>query len=836
MLKKSVFYVILSGLITSGAVIGWSKPAPEPAHQEEVAAQKDVKPLNPAIHKVDPAIHKAVLDAFDASSDMAEALKKVSEDERVKNLLAAPSEKKIRLVTPDTPPIITDQNVESAAPKTADVLAILNEQDKTAESYAFVDIAGNRIIQTSNAEKTADILSILAGTLEENNYLFHTDGQKINKLYWHCLDSSRNHCLVADMPVGFGIQENSLCDAAISELLVCGGKNVDLFGTNCPAENAAQISAIRDALKQQTADRGSFEINGNSADEPARKFNFAKTAMYGCDIYSVHETGANDEETESESELESETVVPDNKKSWHGLVAIGGAALAGILMILLGLVCVRRKDDESSDNDDSDKNYDALHRECAQARKERDTALSDNRELTKRVTQLETEVGEGEERNRQLNSQLEYARSQYKQEQLQRMNLAEENRRLEEELTKNKPSLSPAGDKQPKTENTDAKKADDNRVTAPVETHQIKDEAKVSDKDSDQVNNRVTVQTEKPSIEQLAAGASNDFFDSIPEDGWNEIEDSFDALFAPKKDVSLTSLVKDELPTEESGGFSGFFETIKENRRRDETATAPRHIDTQTILKPVEDASEKAEGTKQKRQLPTLRSVSPLSSGPSSLKSTTLNGLSVAKAFLEDPGLADNKMTAEEKKASDEKKTLEVKKTVDEKKTLEVKKVSDEKKTVEALDKVENKQDSEVKNSSSSNKGMDENSLLNALKRRVKDVSELDNNASEKSSTKSTGSFEYSHGLSKSGVFSVTGSRVDIDPFSDKKQFKAVYESYVAELKKIGEPTDKFTMEQFVSKLARQKNDLIKNGGYKNVFFTVGSKDGKPVINAVTQK
>jgi hypothetical protein len=124
--------------------------------------------------------------------------------------------------------------------------------------------------------------------------------------------------------------------------------------------------------------------------------------------------------------------------------------------------------------------------------------------------------------------------------------------------------------------------------------------------------------------------------------------------------------------------------------------------------------------------------------------------------------------------------------------------------------------------------GMDENSLLDALKRRAKDVSEID-------STSADGSLEYNRGLSRSGVFSVTGSRVDIDPLSDSEYFKALYTEFSELQKKCGDTTE-MTLEQFVSKLARKKEAILQSRNWKNVRFVVYEKDGKASVMAKPQK
>ena len=134
-------------------------------------------------------------------------------------------------------------------------------------------------------------------------------------------------------------------------------------------------------------------------------------------------------------------------------------------------------------------------------------------------------------------------------------------------------------------------------------------------------------------------------------------------------------------------------------------------------------------------------------------------------------------------------------------------------------------------------KSVDDNSLYEALKRRAKDVSQMDMpNAGNNNKPKQSGAFDFNRGLSKSGVFSLTGSRVDIDPLSETEYFKALYDKYIQTQKECGEVTDKFTLEQFVSRLAREKDRLMKTYKCKNVRFSVYVKDGKASLKATPQK
>ena len=82
----------------------------------------------------------------------------------------------------------------------------------------------------------------------------------------------------------------------------------------------------------------------------------------------------------------------------------------------------------------------------------------------------------------------------------------------------------------------------------------------------------------------------------------------------------------------------------------------------------------------------------------------------------------------------------------------------------------------------------------------------------------------------------MTGSRVDIDPLSDNEYFKSLYEKYIELQKQCGESTNKFTQEQFVSRLAREKERLIKTYNCRTVRFTVYVKEGKASLKATPQK
>ena len=90
--------------------------------------------------------------------------------------------------------------------------------------------------------------------------------------------------------------------------------------------------------------------------------------------------------------------------------------------------------------------------------------------------------------------------------------------------------------------------------------------------------------------------------------------------------------------------------------------------------------------------------------------------------------------------------------------------------------------------------------------------------------------------VSQSGLFSRTGSRVDIDPTNDSEYFKSLYEDFVETKKRCGESVDKITLERFVNRLARNKAQLLERYNCRTVRFQVYVKEGKAALKATPVK
>lgn len=345
---------------------------------------------------------------------------------------------------------------------------------------------------------------------------------------------------------------------------------------------------------------------------------------------------------------------------------------------------------------------------------------------------------------------------------------------------------------------------------------------------------------------------SKNIFDAMTDDGWDEIADSFDSIIAPSKtvqggakspfdllegiegDVKRGVEARVDDANEESGfGMTGFLNAIKTERRQGGVA-GNSHVDTETRLKSVQE-------------LPKLSSIPKISTvnRAASSKTPTSPGTAPTPKGLSSLSNATKAPVSSELPKVRAKKTLSGIASVAGPNvgaapvpSLLERQVAPSARDLAMRNPSEKKEESFKPAPSWSGKSVqdaasvDNNTLYDALKRRAKDVSQMN----LPSAPSASGDFEFNRGLSKSGVFSLTGSRVDIDPMSDNECFKQLYTQYIETQKQCGEDTNKFTLEQFVSRLAREKDRLVKRYNCKNVKFSVYIKDGKTSLKATPQK
>ncbi len=816
--KKSIFYIILSGIMTAGAVLGWSSQCSEQAPEIQ---NVEIQSSENAVAQAEPTANvlggpSDLLNALSQEDkDLLQIFQTMTEDERISANDSPVVAKKIRLVTPTVTPVLGElQNVET--PEKVDVIGLMQENDilKSAKTLAFVDLAAQNAIASSNDEQAAGILSALKDQTGVSGVVLHIRENTLERLVYRCLDDSRERCLAGSFGTSIKLNDDARCNARHS-LISCGDDVLDMGAvldtTGCAQDEKFQT--VRDAVVA-SKESGSIEADG-------QKWQVFKSTLNGCDVLYVTGVAADtpvesdgewDLSDEPDVQLDLPVSVANESSSLFTPKSIGLASAAGLIMILLGIVCVRRKE-ESIQSDKANAKLEAekssngkteeLKRECKKVTDERDALAREKQDLDKTLERLQLEAKDAETRYHQLAEQLDFAKTAFKQEQLQRMSLAEDNRRLEDALAASNQDRTNIGNpvsfaKHPSTSNL------------PLTEQRSSNDKKTEELQNVDIN-RVTAPAVLSSVvDATKQQQSQAFFDSLTDEGWDEIEDSFDAIFSNSK-TNLSSVKENsDIANDQMFGVTNLLSGLGDSDTRVKTKSNDKdpHVSTETSLKPVIDSAKQP-------LLPTLKPKNQENAGllptfspvTNNDKGMTLNGLSTIKK----PELLEKKLPL----------------SASEMATRNSEEGSGSFRPSPSWTGKNVIQD----------KGMDENSLLNALKRRAKDVSEIDAGAGTKEKSaglrqKTSGAFEYNRGLSKSGVFSVTGSRVDIDPLSDTEYFKSLYEKYIETQRACGESTDKFTMEQFVSRLAREKAELMRKYKCKNVAFTVSVKGGKASLKA----
>lgn len=816
-------YVILSGIITSIAVLGWcritseNQPVAGTVPQDVQVSEQEQLPQIMDINEEQPQENQVVswiaLDELNETISAAITqdhgnkigdLVQIALSDSVQNLSNnSGSVPVIQLATPDVLPKIGEDNADAPAPVSPKELFDVFKQDervKTAKNLAVIDIAHGTVLEATNPQSVSSLMERISE--EGDGWSLYTDNGIYKRVTWHCMDDSMTLCLMSDDVVQAKISDDQICAAAQQVNLMVAGNKVDskaLMG----AENCSQINVNRvseSLLTGLSEEKGQLDVEGKS-------FGYAKTVLEeGLELISILPP---EEEIQPETKVVNKPVVqpspeikqvqttnPDNETRIYGftLKEIGLAAGAGILVMIVGFLATRRrKENEPSQEAEDDK-----------------TKLPAGTE-TKDVKSLKTETTEPEKISSSKDSEEKSSEStednkisepsasttaeppaKHSEEDIQELNkddvqeLAQEVQEINEEEVQH-------------VDNDEVQHVEDEEVQELDEDLDAVLDAAISGehpKKEAQDVNRVTAQAVEKVEELAAKDGANAFFEALDDDNWDEIADSFDAIMLPgqknienvslkpmapvvpevkNNSTSLGSVFESDSDGESSFGMSGFLSAIKKTDMRNGEGESASH--TETNLKPV------GHDTPKINSMPSVGPVlSSLKGGikvADDIRGTTMSGIAP-------------RMTMPMAQAIKPQAVPELQ-----------------------------------------GGNMDQNSLYDALKRRARDVSEM---SSQQSNINTSGAFEYNRGLSKSGVFSVTGSRVDIDPSSDNEYFKSLYDKFLETQAECGESADKLTLEQFVSRLAREKDNLMKRYNCKNVKFSVYVKDGKASIKAIPQK
>lgn len=795
-----VIFVIIAGIITSVAILQ--------GYPEENTTPQVAQPSQETTQNF--GTHDAVFIAMNNVDAMqARQLAKIAAENKVWDL--PQTDVHVTRITPENPPTIAGNSPKPPAKATSslDVLAPVACL-KSMQAVVIADIKNGKILEGETSEATKRILQKVRNAAQSPNGSVRLidEGDRILLASWDCTDDSLEKCLLVNGEKPIPLDDKFKCEAARQTLLVCDNAMPDtarLFTADASCRSPFDRNRVAQILAQSEESSGHFTL-----DEKSYRFKKATTDSH-CALTTV-----------VPEQIVSPQEPPLGLRQYPifaVLLAIGG----GIVVALLGLILTRRrKDDEASvsaKSEEDAKQIGYLKRKLEALNGDLKRAKDDVEAKQKRLNRMDEEADISRQEISQLKEQLDFARSAFKKEQIMRMSLAEENTRLEDAVAAVSPCTVVDSPVNYATANDDSHPQKQARFnTVKPKLNEEKARTATQSENGDNVSTRITKNAESPmnAVQENAPHEDyKNFFDAITDDGWDEIAESFDSIMLPTKTENGdtpkstfdllehdSDLMRSQSSEDSEFGMTNFLNEVKQKRAVSAQSSAPRY-DTETHLKPAVEYPKLSPLSKTN----TSDKPAPLltEKRTSSLKSTTLNGVASFSASIQ-PSILERQIAPSSP-------DLAMRTPNDKKEDSFKPAPSWSGKSI---------QDSAV----------DNHTLYDALKRRAKDVSQMNLPAAPNPS----GDFEFNRSLSRSGVFSLTGSRVDIDPLSDNECFKKLYAQYVEAQKQCGENTDKFTLEQFVSRLAREKARLMQNYKCKNVNFSVYIKDGKASLKATPQK
>lgn len=820
-----IVYIVLSAILAMIAV--WSSlsaesrqdtPRPPCMPSSDMLIEPEQAPI-----ELDDAFgtHSALMDALQQFENASlEALGKALLPEA----LTAKPPIHVVLLTPETAPTL-----EPSWGGENDPFATLLQTLLQTEAFAGVSVAAlfdpstGQVLASNHPEKAADILKKIADAkpLSAKGIWGHDAQNDWMLASWHCVEKDgKKLCLLADQPGIVSLPDAMRCMAAQQSHVVCDQKPIDtvrlLEASDCSLDESYYL--VAEALDKQQAFSGSLTLGSRIYDY---KTEMTDSECRVTTVLARPSSGVNPTAQPEIAQQPTQAMQPTHEaylksQQRNALFALG----AGILFALLGAVCTRRrkpneaavaeekhlknkkissdkttntdipsdnstqKPNGSSDTANAVEPSDTAHDDLSEASNERhhaaDTAQtpveSDN------PTPQQSNSAQPQATTTELKTDLGDARS---------------------EETPQSPSDA-LDTQEMATSDVDAADETDD-AQAPFHTFNFTNttsapETSAFDDDLIKATQSVTKDTRNAEtdgkIEKDDLSLVKAVFDD--EVSWDEIAKSFDSILMTDEELKKQGEVLSELPKLD---FSK-----AELAEMDKIELPPSPSNT----KPLSDADERMTSGKPQQDAPrrTQIGLSPIDEPApkereqeppksSAFHSTTLSGLTA---------------------------------TARRPRTLEQSPLP---KAIASAPTQADKSNERSHRTPSLSKSLDNDALYDALRRHAKDFSQTNMPASKQTADSA---FDFDRRLSKSGIFSITGSRVDIAPVNDHAQYKKLYDEYIELSLQCGEPTDKFTLEQFVSRLAREKERLMRAYQCSNVRFSVRIKAGKPSLKATPIK
>lgn len=843
MLKRN-FYILLSSVVAVVAVLGWIGPHGDGfngfGNASDVTGQAVVELGSEA---------EAASDLYEAADrSVLLTLSELSKNASLEAYLSAdsPTLTHIRLFGPETAPkldtstIVVDKLAQGRAALSS---LAASESLAKAKLIAIVDIDTGEVLVSSDVTLAERVLMKLrTQERESGDILYQLDEGSLMQVAWHCVGVDKSRCLLSVLDARIAVEGELACRltgplyALDCDALSGDGAIIDttdaFLTSGCPQNVSAMHPELRSAAFREAAN--SAENVGQFVLE-AQRFNYKKQVVnHGCTLIAMS-VGEDKAAKAAAMPVSPTTATPTHASApqVQGLYSprvILMAVFIGLFMGILGLLLLRapRPKPSKIESPEQEEQKQALERALSENNR---IALERDR-LKVQVLELKGQVLGLEDKNTRLHNEMRQIEARC------------------QELENDKLQLLEALSERPKPTTTDSLKQarlDDDASALPrvslidldqnpeshgkydVITSRQTEELPVVNlddillKEEDHQPDLPTSELNSSDIAAVISSEHPSIHDYFPDDAWDEIAASFDAIITDNKTGLRASPPPPELdfldneanPEASVFGMTNFLESVRESDQRvtqdrvTQTKSSETPIGLHSLKSPQKFSSIPQKGI----AATTSKGLPKLPTAPASARSF---GSRAGDSNLPQmPGSGLNKQATSERQITETAADLATKKP----------------------SPGENAgfkpAPSWTGQRAQDNVGMDQNSLLDALKRRTKDVSEIQNAVTDPSKPQA---FEYNRALSKSGVFSMTGSRVDINPNSDTETFKSLYDRFVESQRETGETSDRFTLEQFVNRLAREKEQLLKAYKCKDVRFQVYVKDGKTSLKATPVK
>lgn len=832
MLKPNLF-ILLSGMIAASAVYGWMDVEdPQSVRKDALGENRPIYPDAPdkavsagveALNRSSSQALKALADAA-VQTNLAEILTAQtpspttpSEHADVVHPKDAASASKMKDKQADEPPVQNPSSQYQTALEAIQNTDILQD----AQTLAIINLADGRLLAATNDKKATEFLARPRRRLPLSGTDYSITDDTLESWSWYCLGKSGKICVAANFKTTPRMTTEDGCISASRATGILCGETI-LAGARIFNGENCHISQYPDTSSHLAALQG-IQTQSGVAD----KLIFSKQAISAnCTLISaIPETAVN---------ILSDEAILAREKDFKFLRLIIAFA-AAIAVIILGLICIRRKDDEKHQAELQrwEMRESALHSKLSQLTQKLKTLEVECERLKDKAYDLQKDKDDSEQacsrllcENAQIREKLDLANKTNRQSSLTIQSLEVETASLRDQLANHDDAA--VGEKTlvttcpqnlsttsrteirhvmhaiPEDDDMDGKTDPPYKMmmpsspTRPVSEANLPTYASTSSKTEHNLPSLLSFDDDA-SDDATSLSHKTPFWDNT----WDDLTDSLDAFLGipntAQKEAEPSAAPQSPTPTP-SPEPSQSSTPNPDNTAHTSTTTATHRLGTLR---------------KQATELSSATDRGPMVTPPASEPAFSSLQSQTTRASVHD-SMPFGVPSMPKADAVTSKSTEGVAESFKPSPSWSGRKLSDQ----------------------APEMGSVSQELVNALQRRARDVSQINTAVSKKDADPQAGALNFNRTMSKSGMFSLTGSRskISLKNDADKTYFNDLYDKYVESMCRNGEDPTKYTREQFISRMAREKETLMSKFQCSDVSFTIYTKEGKTSLKAIPKK